>query len=88
VKEENYLSISPALNVFLVEKAPKIKTEIKEWLIILKHCVMNLKEDFRNWNFSETLYFVSSPLQEVCKEYLRKMEERLSTFACDKHKLE
>jgi hypothetical protein len=42
------------LNAFLVEKAPEVKTEIKkEWLITLKHCVMNLKKDFRNWNFSK-----------------------------------
>jgi hypothetical protein len=37
----------------------------------------NELEDFRNW---KTLNFVSSPFHEVCKENLRKMEERLSTF--------
>jgi RNA processing factor Prp31 len=33
VKEENYLSIFPALNAFLVEKAPEVKTEIKERVV-------------------------------------------------------
>jgi hypothetical protein len=50
VKEENYLSIFPALNAFLIEKAPEVKTEIKERV---KHFVMNLKKDFRNWNFAK-----------------------------------
>jgi hypothetical protein len=55
VKEENDLSIFPAFNAFLVEKAPEVKTETKERVVILKHCVMNLKEDFRNWIFSKRL---------------------------------
>jgi hypothetical protein len=33
VKEENYLSIFPALNAFLAEKAPQVKTEIKEKVV-------------------------------------------------------
>jgi hypothetical protein len=33
VKEENDFSIFPALNAFLVEKAPEVKTEIKERVV-------------------------------------------------------
>jgi hypothetical protein len=40
-----------------------------------------LEERFRKLEFFEkTLNLVSSPFQEVCKENLREMEERLSTF--------
>jgi hypothetical protein len=40
-----------------------------------------LEERFQELEFfKKTMNFVSSPFQEVCKENLRKMEERLSTF--------
>jgi hypothetical protein len=40
-----------------------------------------LEERFQELEFfKNTLNFVSSPFQEICKENLRKMEERLSTF--------
>jgi hypothetical protein len=83
VKEENDLSIFPALNAFLVEKAPEVKTEIKVRVVNYLEALCNeLEERFQELEFlKKTLNFVSSPFQEVCKENLRKMEERLSTFA-------
>jgi hypothetical protein len=54
VKEENDLSIFPALNAFLVEKASEVKTEIKERVVNYLEALCNeLEEDFWNWNFSE-----------------------------------
>jgi hypothetical protein len=70
------------LNAFLVEKAPEVKTEIKERVVNYLEALCNeLEERFQKLQFfKKTLNFVSSPFQEVCKENLRKMEERLSTF--------
>jgi hypothetical protein len=83
VKEENYLSIFPALNAFLVKKAPEVKTEIKVRVVNYLEALCNeFEERFQELEFfKKTLNFVSSPFQEVCKENLRKMEEILSTFA-------
>jgi hypothetical protein len=82
VKEENDLFIFLALNAFLIEKAPEVKTEIKDIVVNYLEALCNeLEERFQELEFfKKTLNFVSSPFQEVCKEYLRKMEERLSTF--------
>jgi hypothetical protein len=82
VKEENDLSIFPALNAFLVDKAPQVKTEIKERVVNYLEALCNeLEERFQELKFfKKALNFVSSPFQEVCKENLRKMEERPSTF--------
>jgi hypothetical protein len=82
VKDEYDLSIFPALNVLLVEKAPEVKTEIKERVVnYLKALCNELEERFQEFEFfKKTLNFVSSPFQDVCKENFRKMEERLSTF--------
>jgi hypothetical protein len=82
VKEENDLSIFPALNAFLVEKAPEVKTEIKERVVNYLDTLCNeLEERFQELEFcKKTLNFVSSPFQDVCKENLRKLEERHSTF--------
>jgi hypothetical protein len=82
VKEENDLSIFPALNAFLVEKAPEVRTEIKERVVNYLEALCNvLEERFQELEFfKEILNFVSSTFQEICKENLRKMEERLSKF--------
>jgi hypothetical protein len=82
VKEENDFSIFPALNAFLVVKAPEVKTEIKERVVnYLEALCYELEERFQEFEFfKKTLNFVSSPFQEICKENLRKMEETLSTF--------
>jgi hypothetical protein len=39
-----------------------------------------LQERFQEMDLKKTLNFVSSPFQEVCKENLRKVDERLSKF--------
>jgi hypothetical protein len=69
------------LNAFLVEKGPEFKTEIKEKVVNYLESLCNeLGDRFQELEFfKKTLNFMS-PFQEVSKENLRKMEERLSTF--------
>jgi hypothetical protein len=68
------------LNAFLVEKAPEVKTEFKERMVNYLEALWNeLEERFQEF-FKKTLDFVSSFFQEVCKENLRKIGERLSKF--------
>jgi hypothetical protein len=66
----------------LVEKALDVKTEFKERVVNYLEALCNeLEERFQKVEFfKKTLNFVPSPFQEVCKENLRKMIERLSTF--------
>jgi hypothetical protein len=72
VKEGNGHSIFPALNAFLVEKAPEVKTEIKERVVnYLEAPCIELEEKYQELEFfKKTLNFVSSPFQEVCKKIL------------------
>jgi hypothetical protein len=70
------------LNAFLIEKAPEVKTEIKERVVNYLESLCNeLEERFQELDFfKKTLNFVSLLFQAVCKENRRKREETLSTF--------
>jgi hypothetical protein len=52
VKEENGISVFPALNAFLIEKAPEVKTEIKERAVNYLEALWNeLEERFQELEF-------------------------------------